>query len=218
MRFSLARIGLGLLLIALGVGLLLDMIDAVDFGSFARTWWPVILVLGGLLVILDTPRNWLWGVVLVCAGGVFLLSNLDVIEVSVGRLIAPVVLLGLGTVVLIGALGTSRPAPGGSRVLALFGGNELRVGQEEFTGAQLSAVFGGVELDLREASIRDGAVIDLFTFAGGVEIRLPAEARVVNQVSAFLGGVEDKSKATGPDGPRLHLRGQAMLGGLELRN
>lgn len=219
MRLSSAQLGAGVLLVALGVGMLLDIADVVDFWSHLGTWWPVLLIAAGALVVVDTPRNWLWGLVLAAAGGVFLLSTLEVLAVSAGRLVAPVVVLAIGVSLLVGAVRVGRPvATDGTKTFALFGGNEVRLGAEPFTGGQASAMFGGADLDLRDAVVEDGAVIDVFTFAGGIDLKVPEDVRVVNQVTALLGGVGDKTKTTDPQGPRLYLRGQVLLGGIDVRN
>ena len=51
-------------------------------------------------------------------------------------------------------------------------------------------IFGGIELDLRQAKVKDGAVIDIFTFCGGIDITTPSDVIIQNEVRGFLGGSE----------------------------
>jgi hypothetical protein len=61
---------------------------------------------------------------------------------------------------------------------AIFGGVERKVTTDDFRGGHVSAMFGGVEVDLRRAGMRgDSAVVDVSAMFGGVE-----------QDSAELGG------------------------------
>jgi len=44
-----ARLIAGLVLVILGIGALLDHLTAFDFGSFISDWWPILLVLVGVV-------------------------------------------------------------------------------------------------------------------------------------------------------------------------
>jgi hypothetical protein len=79
---------------------------------------------------------------------------------------------------------------------------------------------GGVELDLRNAQIKEGeeAVLDTFALWGGVEITVPENWRVVGQVMPLMGGFENKTRASGASGPVLIVKGTAVMGGVEVKN
>jgi len=81
-------------------------------------------------------------------------------------------------------------------------------------------VMGGIELDLRQATLPEDAVIELFAFWGGIEIWVPREWSVVNQGFALMGSIEDKTGnlPQRPGQPRLVLRGMALMGGVEIKN
>ena len=87
----------------------------------------------------------------------------------------------------------------------------------DYTGGSVTAIFGGVELDLRQAKIKDGAVIDVFTFCGGVNINMPDDVIVKNGVHGILGGSEDKTAPKPSAKKTIHLRGECILGGLEVK-
>jgi hypothetical protein len=104
-------------------------------------------------------------------------------------------------------------------MFALMGGVKRQVIGVPFRGATMTAVMGGVELDLRQATLPDDAVIELFAFWGGIEIVVPRDWIVVNQGFALMGGVEDKTgNLPRPGGPRLYIRGMALMGGVEIKN
>jgi predicted membrane protein len=78
---------------------------------------------------------------------------------------------------------------------------------------------GGVEVDLRQASIaQPEAVLDVFAMWGGVEVRVPGDWEVVNRGWAFLGGFEDTTHHSAGTSKRLVVTGLAIMGGVEIKN
>ncbi len=60
--------------------------------------------------------------------------------------------------------------------------------------------------------------MDVFVVMGGVQIRVPPDWVVSNQIVAVMGGVEDKSTGTRDTRNRLVLRGFVMMGGVEVKS
>jgi predicted membrane protein len=105
-------------------------------------------------------------------------------------------------------------------MFALMSGVTRRVRHAPFFGANMTAVMGGIELDLTQATLPEDAVIELFAFWGGIEIFVPRDWVVVNQGFALMGSIEDKTGnlPQRPGQPRLVLRGMALMGGVEIKN
>jgi predicted membrane protein len=103
---------------------------------------------------------------------------------------------------------------------AILGGNSQRSFTSAFEAADVVAFMGGVSLDLREAGIvGDEAVVEVFAMFGGVEIRVPENWVVIQEVHPVLGGVENRARAVpGDDSKRLIVRGNLLFGGLDIRN
>ena len=78
---------------------------------------------------------------------------------------------------------------------------------------------GGCTIDLRGADIgAEGAVIDAFSFWGGIKILVPETWVVTNKVLPLLGGSEDSSRAIAGATRQLLVRGSAIMGGVEIAN
>jgi predicted membrane protein len=76
---------------------------------------------------------------------------------------------------------------------------------------------GGVELDLRGATAAPGgAVIDVFVMWGGIEIWVPPDWAVSNEVMVLMGGADDKSTGAQDARSRLTVRGFCVMGGIEI--
>jgi predicted membrane protein len=101
---------------------------------------------------------------------------------------------------------------------AVWAGKQRRNSSPVFRHADLTAIMGGIELDLRGASTANGeAVIDLFVMWGGIEIWVPPDWAVSNQVGLLMAGAEDKSTGTQNARHRLIVRGFAIMGGVEIK-
>jgi len=103
--------------------------------------------------------------------------------------------------------------------VAILGGVSRGNNSRAFRGADVLAIMGGVQLDLRRAAIHGEATIDVFVMWGGIEIRVPEDWTVSSHIVPVMAGVEDKTRpAQGAAAHRLVLRGFALMGGVEVKN
>ncbi len=106
-------------------------------------------------------------------------------------------------------------------VNSMLGSNNRRIISKHFKGGRVSCTFGGAEIDLTQCDIEDTVVIDIFAAFGGVDMTLPANWNVRNEISVFLGGVDDKRRSySQPDIPAktVILKGTVMFGGVEIKS
>ena len=221
----------GLLLVLIGTLILLDHMGIIAVHDLWR-FWPVILIVVGLQRVLDSC-NRLTGVLLILVGGLFLLSNLGYLRLSAADF-WPIVLIAIGLALMWSRfqlprmLTPSGGTAGGSdkvNATAMFGGVERRITQQNFTGGTVQAIFGGVELDFRGADM-EGEETPLYVEAvfGGIEIMVPERWTVIYEGQSIFGGYNDETRAPLPDVPgaaprkRLILRGQALFGGITVKN
>lgn len=104
--------------------------------------------------------------------------------------------------------------------VAFAEGLENRVVSQALEGGEASAVFGGLELDLRDAEIGgDQAVISVNAVFGGVQLLVPEHWRVESDVEVVVGGSENRARVPdAEDAKRLLVRGDVVFGGLDIRN
>jgi hypothetical protein len=218
------RLVLGIAILLAGIVFTLDNLGVLDADDFID-YWPLILVLVGLAKLTDARRTsgWISAGLWVLVGVWWTLFNLGIVEFHPIDF-WPVFLIIAGFFLVQRAL---RPSRGGAEAtadrltgFAVLGGTSRRTTSQQFQGGDFTAVMGGCEVDLREARIATApAVIDVFAFWGGVEIRVPKDWVVDAQVTAILGGFDDRT-GQGPadETQRLVVRGLAMMGGVDIRN
>ena len=117
--------------------------------------------------------------------------------------------------------GTVTPAAKGRRLVAVFSGISRKGRWHPEPVTRILAVFGGAELDFREADLPAREItINAVAVFGGVSITVPPEMRVVDTGSAFLGGREisgESAESSRPDAPVLRITGTCVFGGVEVK-
>lgn len=217
---------LGLLIVAFGIILTADNLDYVEADDILR-YWPLLLVAFGLARMLnsDGSSGRLSGGLMVAVGVWLTADDIWGVPIDFERW-WPMILVAIGLLIVYRAargggnkLGESQSTSDNTfSEVAVWAGKVRRVSSPMFRKADLTAIMGGVEVDLRGASTAgQEAVIDVFAWWGGIEITVPPDWAVSNQVVVFMGGAEDKSSGMQDARNRLVLRGFVVMGGVEVK-
>lgn len=219
---NMARALFGMVMVALGVVLALGAADVFDSGEVLSQWWPTVLIVAGVLQFVTNPRHWLGPLVVGGIGVILLLDTTDAISGDAWPVAWAVLLIIAGIAVLAGArLGSGGRQDSADRVtsFAAFSGNKVVSHSKHFEGGTLGAVFGGTELDLRDAELAPGASIDVFAAFGGAEIRVPEGWRVDTHGLPLFGGFENETAGEAePGAPTLDVSATVLFGGLEVKH
>lgn len=220
---SSGRIVTALLIILVGLLLL-----ASTTGIFATesiwNWVPMAFVLLGLWAIWKSRGRNLTGPIMVIAiAGTYQLRNLGVVtDAQIGDW-WPLFIVLFGVLILLGRerrrrLGTGTSGADQVSAISIFGGSDHRVTSKAFTGGEAVSIFGGGEIDLREATVENPpAVIESVAIFGGPEIRVPEDWNVKLDVLTLFGGAEDsRPRAEVSDEPDLVITGVTIFGGVEV--
>lgn len=215
----------GLLLLAVGLLLFLQNVGWLD-GEVWR-FWPLVLVAVGTLKLVTAANgvDRLIGFGLVTFGGLRMISAY--LGLDIGPLdILSALLVIFGTAIawrgLFGGAGDQADRTEASdfvSALAFMGGYGPKCTSQAFTGGDVTAFMGGIELDLRGCDLREPAILDVFVMWGGVEIRVPPDWTVELRGTPILAGLEDKTTPPPVAGAkRLVVRGAVIMGGIEVKN
>ena len=229
----------GAILAAVGVAWLLYDLGVIPFNPVTR-YWPLLLVVFGIMNLL-TQSGRFFGFLLILAGVFLQLRKLGLTQLGFGD-IWPVCLIAVGLLLMWGSLetrsflrakkrvadfreqiaGTMDVPPHLLNAVAIFGGCERRVSSKNFQGGKATAVFGGIELDFRDADTEGEAILEVNCIFGGIEIRVPETWHVHSRNVPVFGGYEDTSRQpTEPPGVKpktLIVTGMVVFGGVEIKN
>jgi len=239
----------GFVILFIGVALLLDHMGILPFGQVYR-FWPLLLVLAGIMTFLNQSGRVI-GILLLLAGGLLQLNKLGLIHLDFADL-WPLAIIAVGVLLIWGSLETRGvirrkskiewTAPGAAEAfrqrimdattetdttinaVAIFGGCERRYTGQHFHGGKATSLFGGIEIDFRDADIDDEAVLEISCIFGGVELRVPETWHVHSRSLPVFGGFEDKTRQTsvqtaaGDKRKTLVVTGVVVFGGVEIRN
>ncbi len=223
---KLTRIFWGVALIALGVVFALNALKITDIDVFFDGWWTLFIIVP-CFVGLFTEREKTCNLIGIAVGVFLLLCCQDVLSFSlVWKLLVPAVIVIIGVKILFSGLFGNRSNEIIARLkssgnkpktcCAVFSGNDLNYDGEVFESAELTAVFGGVECDLRRAIVNKDCAIQVTALFGGIDILVPDSINVrVNSTSLF-GGMSNKTAAH-KDAPTLYISGICMFGGVEIK-
>ena len=220
------RILWGLVLIALGVVLVLNLFHITDIDLFFDGWWTLLIIVP-CAVGLFTQREKTGNIIGILVGVILLLCCRDILSFSLlWKLLVPAVILIIGLQLLLTGLFGRKAAKTVKRLrlegkqvksgVAVFSGYDASYDGEVFEGAELTAVFGGIECDLRNAIIEKDCPLQASAIFGGIDVFVPAGINVKVSTTSIFGGCSNKT-AVYPGAPTLYISGACIFGGIEIQ-
>ena len=187
-------------LIVVGAVFLLRNLGLFPVHELLR-YWPVALIAIGLFRLVDSDRGneRVIGAILILAGAVLLAGTLGSFYLSWNTL-WPLVLIGAGLLMLVQRFSLNVAWPSGGQAspewlheAAIFSGGKRRV-KGNFKGGRLECIFGGFEIDMRQAAmLAEAAELEINAIFGGAEIKVPESWEVVMRGTGIFGGFSDET-------------------------
>ena len=220
----------GIAIIALGIIFGGNALGFFDLNIFFDGWWTLFIIIPSLISLI-TEKEKLSSLAFLIAGILLLLAAQDVFSYEVAwKAILAVVLVLIGVFIIFRSIIHSDNAKEVEKKAeelkddrkmdsqtAVFSGSERAYNNETFQGSNLTAVFGGVELDLRNAKFTKDTVIKAFALFGGIDIIIPEDIQVKIKSGFIFGGITDDRRGTSIKGKHtIYLDAAGGFGGVTI--
>lgn len=220
------RIVWGVVLIAVGVIAGLNALKITNIDLFFNGWWTLFIIIP-CTISLFTDKDKTASLIGLAVGIALLLGCLDIINFNLlWKMLLPVIIIILGIKLLFG----SRIAKGVKKIsktsnnggfksaTSIFSGQKLRCDNEQFDGAELTVMFGGIDIDLTKAIFTKDVYINASAIFGGVDIKLPETVNVKVQSNSMFGGIGNKHQNLLGENPiTVYVVGNCIFGGVDIK-
>lgn len=209
----------GIVFIVVGVIVGLNSFGITNINIFFDGWWTLLIIIpaiNGLVTNEEKTGSIIWLII----GIALLLGCQDLISFDIlWKLTLPVILVFIGLSIVFNNNGKKGSKDtDDNEYCACFSGQTIKYDGKDFKGALLNAIFGGITIDLTNAKVKDGAVIDATAVFGGVTILIPEDLKVEIKSTSVFGGVSDKTKnKEKKDKVTLHVNGCSIFGGVDIK-
>ena len=216
----------GIVLIAAGVIWALKEFNIANIDIFFDGWWTLFIIIPCAIGFF-AEREKTGNIIGLVIGVFLLLCCQDILSFSMlWKLLVPAIIVIIGLkLVLTGIFGNKaneivKKLKLEGKALksgcAVFSGCDIKYDNEIFEGAELTAVFGGVDCDLKNAIIENDCAIQISAIFGGIDILVPDNVNVKVSSNCIFGGISNKT-AVHKDAPTIYVNGTCMFGGVEIK-
>ena len=160
-------------------------------------------------------------------GVLLLLACRDILDFDIlWKLAVPVIIAIIGIKMIFGGNGENRESikkieensDSLKTTFSVFSGQDINFDNEIFKGAEFTAVFGGIECDLRKAIFESDTVINACCIFGGTDILLPENVNLKVNSNSFFGGIDNKKHQNSNDNQyTIYLNGTCIFGGIDIK-
>lgn len=219
----------GIIFIVLGLVFGLNALGITDIDIFFDGWWTLFIIIPCAVGLVNEKEK-TGNLIGVIVGVVLLLACQDVLRFDIIRkLILPVILVAIGlSVIFKNVLGSKtrkeikiiidKNKTEKEEYCSTFSSQNLNFDGQSFSGTGVSAVFGGIKVDLTGAVITGDVVINASAVFGGVDIIVPLEYNVKVESNSIFGGVSTKRSTKPVDGaPTVYVNATCVFGGVDIK-
>lgn len=219
----------GTILVVVGCILGLNAVGVTNIDIFFDGWWTLFIIIPSFIGLLkDSDKT--GSIVGLVIGVALLLACQDVFSFDfIWKLALPVILIIIGLSIIFKNVLLKKTSEEIKKInkngakqnscYATFSEQRVDYSNEKFTGANLTAVFGGVKCDLSKSIIEKDVVINAKSIFGGIEIYIPSNVSIKIKSTSVFGDVSNKTENDNVDNKHtIYVDGTAVFGEIKIKN
>lgn len=218
----------GLVFIVVGLIFGLNAMGITNINVFFRGWWTLFIIVPSFIGFFK-DENKTWSIIWFVIGVMLLLCARDILSFAIiGKLIFPFILIMIGLNFIFKDVFQSKvndkikklnsERVDGENFCATFSGIKNNFKGQEFKGANIDAIFGGVDIDLTEAIINHDQIININSVFGGVDIKVPNGVNIKVKSTPIFGGVSNKvNRSFDESFPTIYVNAFCLFGGVDIK-
>ncbi|MGM9878422.1 MAG: LiaF domain-containing protein [Bacilli bacterium] len=204
----------------------LNALEITDINIFFNGWWTLFIIVPCFIGLFKNESK--TANIIGLAIGIFLLlgcQNIIKFEL-IWKLIVPIVLVMIGISFIFKDTFNKKVKQEIKKLnknekeehCSTFGVQEIDFTDEKFKGCNLSAVFGGVECNLKNAIIKEDSLINTSAIFGGITIYVPKDVNIKITSTPIFGGVSDDRKTKTRNAKHtIYIKATSIFGGVEIK-
>lgn len=218
----------GIVLIVLGIIFTLNALEITDINVFFTGWWTFLIIIPSLIELI-ARENKTWSLIWLIVGIILFLSCQGLLDFElVMKLIIPVALILIGINLIfkdkidkrlkdkIKQMNSNNEKL--EEYCATFGEINQKFENQEFKGASADAIFGSIDLDLRNSTINHDQIIKATAVFGGIDVIVPSNVNVKVKSTPIFGGVSNKTNIKYDENlPTIYVDAFCMFGGVTIK-
>ncbi len=223
---KISRILWGIVLVIIGVVFSLNALDITDVNVFFDGWWTLFIIIP-CAIGLFTEHEKTGNIIGVAVGVFLLLCCQNILSFSMlWKLLVPAIIIIVGLKMVFTGIFANKANEIIKKMkiegkdlkssCAVFSGCNIKYDGEVFEGAELTAVFGSIDCDLRSAIIQNDCALQLSAIFGGIDILVPDNVNVKVSSNCIFGGISNRT-AVKKEAPTIYVSGTCMFGGVEIK-
>ncbi len=211
---------IGIIIIAVGIILIGNEANLWDFNLFFDGWWTIFIIVPSIIAL--TQKQIKSGLIGLSIATFLILTTYDIIG---WNLLLPIAIIVVGILLIIPNRKKSKKQNTNNqfyddgkhktkKYTAIFSGSSDKI-NGELNNISITSVFGGVDLDLRNATINHNVEIDCFCLFGGVDIIAPDNVYFEVVGTPIFGGIDNKTVTT--SNKKIIFKCTCLFGGVDIK-
>lgn len=218
---------LGLILILIGLVIGTNSLGITNINLFFDGWWTFFIIIPCFIGLINNKEKTV-NIIGLLIGISLLLCSQDILDFElIWKLAVPVILIIFGLSFIlkdtvdhkvstkIKELNSKKNKE--NEYCSTFTGQNIKLGEEKFTEADLTAVFGSISLDIKKVKIEKEAIINATSIFGGIDILVPDDVNIKVKSSSIFGGVKEEKNNEKETKKTLYINASCIFGGVDIK-
>lgn len=220
MKHNKSSIIWGIIIVMVGIIFLGNNLNIWNIDIFFDGWWSLFIIIPSI-ISLWKRESFFTGILGLLIGILLLLAAQGYCDWHmVGKIFLPVVIIMIGLSLIVKPNFKHIKTENNSNkrdFIGIFSSPEEKI-NDSFQGSNCVAIFGGVDLDLRDAKILEDITIDCVSIFGGIDIKVPDNVYVKSNGVPIFGGIENKVRdpKNCKNIPTIYINYVCIFGGIDI--